>query len=67
MRILVTGANGFIGSVVVRKLVASGRVVRCLVRRTSNTSRIDGLQFEPQASRFLSDLAHNPDNSASGS
>jgi len=46
MRILVTGANGFIGSVVVRKLVASGRMVRCLVRRTSNTSRIDGLQFE---------------------
>jgi len=46
MRILVTGANGFIGSVVVRKLVASGPIVRCLVRKTSDTSRIDDLRYE---------------------
>ena len=46
MRILVSGGNGFIGSVVVRKLIASGRTVRCLLRKESNTSRIDGLPFE---------------------
>ncbi|MBN2000736.1 NAD-dependent epimerase/dehydratase family protein [candidate division KSB1 bacterium] len=36
MNILVTGANGFIGSFLVEKLVQSGHHVRCLVRKTSN-------------------------------
>jgi dihydroflavonol-4-reductase len=46
MRIFVTGGNGFIGSVVVRKLVERGYAVRCLVRPTSNTQRIDRLPVE---------------------
>src|SRR5215472_13776336 len=43
MKILVTGANGFIGSVVVRMLRARGLDVRCLVRRTSRLDRIADL------------------------
>jgi dihydroflavonol-4-reductase len=42
----VTGGNGFIGSVVVRKLLESGWAVRCLLRPTSKTDRIDGLAYE---------------------
>src|SRR5215468_9422102 len=40
VRILVTGGNGFIGSVVARMLRARGLDVRCLVRRTSRLDRI---------------------------
>ena len=42
-RVLVTGGNGFIGSVVVRRLVEIGYDVVCLLRDTSRTERIDDL------------------------
>ena len=45
-KIFVTGGNGFIGSRVVSALVEGGYAVRCLLRETSRTSRIDALDFE---------------------
>ena len=46
MRIFVTGGNGFIGSVVVRKLLQASYEVRCLLRPSSRTERIDSLPLE---------------------
>lgn len=46
MRVFVTGGNGFIGSRVTAALVARGHEVRCLLRSTSDTRRIDHLRYE---------------------
>jgi nucleoside-diphosphate-sugar epimerase len=45
-RCLVTGASGFIGSHLVRRLVREGHEVRCLTRATSDTSALAGLDVE---------------------
>ena len=45
-RVLVMGASGFLGSHVVKELVAAGRDVRIMVRASSNTIAIDHLQVE---------------------
>jgi len=46
MTILVTGANGFMGSAVVRELIKNGEEVRVTIRKDSVTRNIDGLDVE---------------------
>ncbi len=46
MAVLVTGGTGFVGSRLVRKLVARGEEVRCLARGSSVTRNLDGLPVQ---------------------
>src|SRR5512146_477301 len=43
LNIFITGATGFIGKHLVRRLVAEGHDVRCLVRRSSNINLLQSL------------------------
>ncbi len=46
LKALVTGANGFVGSHLVERLLSTGYRVTCLVRETSNLRWLQGLDVE---------------------
>jgi len=46
MKIFITGATGFIGSHLARRLSQEGHKMTCLVRKTSNTSLLESLGAE---------------------
>lgn len=46
MSMLVTGGTGFVGSAVVRALIARGERPRCLVRRGSDRRNLEGLDVD---------------------
>ncbi len=52
MKVFITGGNGFIGSRVVKLCVERGHDVTCLLRHTSRTKRIAGVQYTP----FIGDI-----------
>ena len=55
--ILVTGATGYVGRRVVRRLVEGGESVRCLVRSSSDLSALGGLNLETEFGDVTDPLA----------
>ncbi len=53
MKVLVTGANGHLGSHLVRQLLAEGREVKAFVRPTADLTHLDGLDIEIERGNIL--------------
>ena len=45
-KILITGANGFLGSAITRVAIKKKYDIRVLIREESDTSNLDGLNLE---------------------
>jgi nucleoside-diphosphate-sugar epimerase len=65
MKLLVTGANGFLGTALVRALLARGETdIRCFVRLGGKTSRLEAISAEYPSARveiFAGNLASRED------
>jgi nucleoside-diphosphate-sugar epimerase len=67
MRILITGATGFLGRATVRELVGSGHAVRAIVRDASRAARswpggaVDVIEGDPADPRIVGPAAHGMD------
>ena len=59
MKVFVTGANGFVGSALCRKLVKRGDQVVGLVRKTSDLSLLEGINIQKVVGS-LDDKFSNP-------
>jgi len=59
VRVLVTGASGFLGSHVAEQLAGEGHEVRLLLRRTSSREWVSGIQYE-EAPGDITDPASLP-------
>ena len=46
MRTLITGATGFVGAAVARRLLKAGHELRALVRKSSDRTNLEGLEIE---------------------
>lgn len=46
MKVLVTGATGFVGNAAAHRLVDEGHSIRCLVRKTSDTRNLSDIVWE---------------------
>jgi nucleoside-diphosphate-sugar epimerase len=55
-RVLVTGANGFVGSNLAEALLARGDDVTCVVRKSADTDRLKRLGFKPVYYDDVNDL-----------
>ena len=54
MRVFITGGTGFVGSAVIRKILAAGHSVRALVRPGTSSRMLEGLSVE----RIIGDLSN---------
>ncbi len=57
MRVLVTGATGFLGSHIAEQLAAEGHAVRVLLRATSDRSFLAGFPWEEALEWNVSDIS----------
>lgn len=57
MNILITGASGFVGSAVLRRLIRAGHTMRAMVRRDSDLRNLEGLAVDTVVANLTDPLS----------